>query len=239
MAIGFDNDPLNYQLLLSLTFEEMVGTITHDRAKPAIGAGAVMELHHTCVLNGVPTWNQLGNGLPYLEFNPGNPDFLDCPAADTQDLDFTTEDFTLALWINVDDLTVDRYLMARGLLNNDGWLFYVNTNGAVYFFTNQAAANQDTSSANNAITTNSWCQLVITRSGGVVLLYKNGVDITDAAGAHVNPTTSARKLHIGIHNGEVNNPFDGKMWNPRIWARRLSPTEVMRLFVRERDLFGV
>ena len=66
--IGYDKLTKNQGLLLALTFEEAHGALTYDRAKPT----------HPMTLTGTPSWAKLANGLTVLDFNPSNPDFLQC-----------------------------------------------------------------------------------------------------------------------------------------------------------------
>lgn len=230
MSVGYDFYPLNYGLILDLTMEEMNGTLALDRSKG----------HVPFTLHGPPTWNSwVGNDIPYLDFDPANPDWLDCPAAQTQ-FDFTSERFTIAVWLNVDDLSVHRYVMVRGVANTDGWLFHIADTGRIGFSTCQAGATQSTYSFAADIVTGNWYQVVITREGNSVLIYNNGYDRTDAPDVHTNPLTSARELHIGVQDDEASNPLDGQMYRPRIWDMRVfTPEEVQWLFWKERALFGV
>jgi len=229
MVRGYDNTPVYVQCLLDIQMREGNGTLIRDWAKP----------EHPVTLHGTPTWAQLGNGLNYLDFDSTNPDWLDSPQAGTADLDFTTESFSLALWVDIDSLAAARALIIRGLLDTDGYEIYVETDGSIVFRTNQAAANQITTSAAGDIVINNWYQVILTRSGTDALIYLNGIDVTDTAGSHTDPLTSARELHIGILDDETNSPFEGQMWRPRMWGRQLSAVEAVQLFNYERDWLGV
>jgi len=52
-----------------------------------------------------------------LDFNAAVPEFLECPAASTVDLDFTIVDFSLAIWVYVNDFSANRALFFRGEAN--------------------------------------------------------------------------------------------------------------------------
>jgi len=220
MSVGYDSHPLGYQCVLDLPFEEMTGLVTYCKAQTDIVA----------TLNGVPTWQQFINGLQYLDFNPATPDWLDAPQADTTGLDFTVGDFSMMVLARMDDLSIDRYLMVRGLANTDGWLFFVEDGGEIGFSTCQAAVTQVTRSAAGVITAATFFLIGMSRTGNVVRLFRNGQDVTDTAGDHIDPLTSARELHIGVTDGEVNNPWDGGMHRPRAWSRWLEPWEHMQAF---------
>lgn len=227
MAVGFDEYEVNRQLLLSLTFEEMTGLRTYDRARP----------DHALTLNGVPIWSSLANGLPYLDFNEANPDYLVCPAVDTADLDFTTEDFSMVAWVNADIFGgIYRTIMCRGVPPADGWAFYLST-GSICLWTN-AGLTQQWSCSTAGMVIGTWYLVGATRSGTSVRTYVQGVDATEIAGTHADLASANRGLYIGSLDGGIGNRFDGKMWNPRIWGRTLAPWEMMELFMAERHWFG-
>ena len=229
MSVGYDKRPVYQNLLFGLTLEEMVGLEAQDRAKP----------HHTCTLHGVPVWTALANDTPYLAFAPANPDWLDCPQADTVDLNFIAGNFSLGAWVKVTSLAANRMVFCRGLLDTDGWHNAILMDGSFALYTNQAAANQVTISAVGAIVINNWYLMGISRTGASVFTYLNGSNITTTVGAHTDPLTSARELHIGIYDNEVGSPFSGGMAYPRIWGRALPDDDWQYLFETERHLYGV
>jgi len=226
---SFDKESINLQLLLGLPFLEGTGTVTQDIAKA----------YHPVALTGVPSWATLASGLQVLDFNSATPDFLQSPAADTVDLDFTSGDFSMAVWVYIDSLADIREIINRGRATTDGWRFFIQTDGRFGIQTNQAAAGQTSSSSAGEIVINNWYLIGASRSGASGRVYKHGQDMTVTAANHVNPLTSARKLLIGVYETEAHNPHDGKMWNPRIWGRKLEPWEHLALFNAERHLFGV
>ena len=118
--IGYDNLPSNAQLLLDLQFREWSGLLALDHSKA----------HHAMVLHGTPTWTQRANDLNYLDFDSAHPDFLDCSAVASADLDFTAGAFTLACWVAYGGVG-SRYLMARGRIDTDGWEWYVNASSEI------------------------------------------------------------------------------------------------------------
>lgn len=233
--IGYDKYSINHELLLALTLEERTGVLTHDRAKPA----------HPHTLSGVtlPVWGSLANGLPYIAFDPSvNPGWLECPAGDTGDLNFTTGDFSLAIWVNMSDLTANRMLFCRGFLDADGWYMAILMDGNIYFVTNQAV-HQETISADGDVVVGTYCLVGMTRHLASVQLYKNGVDVTETPGAHIHPLTSARDLHIGVYDNETGSPLYGQIaggpCGPRIWGKAFSPTEWVQIFDVEKHWLGV
>lgn len=229
MTIGYDHLNVNFELLLDLLLEEGTGTLTQDWAKPH---------HANPTLTGAPTWQDLDNGLTYLDFVLGNPDYILILQAASTDLDFTTGDFSVGAWIRPDALG-NRDVFSRQLTQVDGWSFWLDTNGAMVLSTNQAGAAQHSFGSNGDIVIGTWVFVGTTRSGASVRIYTNGVDTTATPATHVNPVTANRNLYVGVGNLAGAGWYDRDMWRPRIWGRQLAASEMLLTFNMERDLFGV
>jgi len=226
---GYDNLAINHGLLLDLPFMEGSGVITHDFAKPI----------HELTLHGTPAWTQLANGLMVLDFNHLTPDYLDCPAADTADLNFTSEYFNLAAWVCIDDLTDHREIIIRGLVGVDGWRFIVGMDGSISFEVSQGGASQLAWSSIGEVILNTWYLVSVSRNGTIATIYKNGIDVTEGCDTLINPLTSARDLNIGIYDDKISTPFAGMMSRPRIWGRCLTARDMMNWFQLTRHWFGL
>ncbi len=229
--IGFDKYETNNLLYLHLPFNEGVDVIANDISKWQVPG---------TLSGGPPAWATYAvSGIPYLDFDGANPDWVECLAAAVH-LDFTAGDFSYLVWAWTDDMSLDRTLMCRGLLDTDGYHCAVLIDGTIIFYTNQGAANQSSFSAPAAITTGNWNLIGFTRSGDSVRVFRQGVDITDTEGIHINPLTSARDLHIGIYDSEAaNTAWHGHMQGPRMWGRQLSALQMKMIWEYERSWFGV
>lgn len=249
MSLGFDKLPRNMNLALCLPFEDQptaiaAGNITHDFAKPMNPTTLASENWHEFTLAGATiAWSNRVNGQPYIELTRATPDYLSCPAASTEDLNFQTETFSAGIWIYADALAgaTSYYLFSRGLASTDGWNFYT-TADVLTFETNQAGATQVTTSAAAKITTATWYLVGVSRGGtaaGNTRIYVNGVDVTSTQGAHTNPLTSARICYIGVDN-TPGNGFDGKLAIPQIWAEKsLTVAEWKQVYMAQRKMFGL
>lgn len=229
--IGFDKYEINNLLYMSLPFTEGQGVIANDISKRQIPG---------VLSGGPPAWATYAvSGVPYLDFDGANPDWVECAAAHNE-LDFTAGDFTYAVWCWTDDQSLNRTMMCRGLLDTDGYHCTNLIDGGIIFFTNQGAASQFSRSAAGTMVTGAWYLIIFVRAGGSVRCYSQGVDVTDTVGVHINPLTSARDLHIGIYDSEAaNTAWHGHKWNPRFWARALAAVEVGMIWDYERPLFGL
>ena len=234
--LGYDKISLNHGMLLDLPFREATGAITHDVAKP----------HHIAALTNAPTWDEIAlSGLGVIEFN-GTNQYLQIPAADSQDLDFTG-DFTLAAWIYPVYTAQAMVIMCRNTTDGCGWCMFLYDNpelGTLLSFrTNQAGDHRECYAA--GFPDSQWALAGYSRdsAGLLATCYENGEPLTtvpDPDGMmDPDPCGAANKLLIGVQEGEISNFYKGKMWRPRAWNKKLSASEWKELFAMERNFFGV
>ena len=234
--IGYDKRSLHHGILLDLPFREASGAITHDVAKP----------HHIATLTNAPTWGEVAlSGLGVLAFD-GVDQYLQIPAVDTVDLDFTG-DFAIAAWVYPVYTGSAMVIMCRNGTDTCGWCMFLYDNptlGPVLSFrTNQAADHSECYAVD--FPDSEWQLVGFNRdsAGLIATCYKNGAAVTtvpDPAGIlDAVACVAAKKLLIGIQDLEVINPYKGKMWRPRAWNRMLSVLQWKELFDMERDFFGV
>ncbi|GAG03276.1 unnamed protein product, partial [marine sediment metagenome] len=102
-----------------------------------------------------------------------------------------------------------------------------------------------TDSANGEITIDTWQLVLATFDGaGNCVLYKNGVDVTDAAaGTHAPVADAVENLYFScLQNGTgpvtLHNYMSGGVWDYRIWNRCYTPGDAMNLFELERHWFN-
>ncbi|MBA7681802.1 hypothetical protein ES703_90142 [subsurface metagenome] len=231
--IGYDKYSINHQLLLGLTFEEMTGILTHDRAKR----------YHPFTLTGtlVAPWGQMPSGLPHIRLD-GAADYLQCPAALSADLNFTSEDFTLLAWVFNNGPSGSDMIMCQGHYEVDGFEFYVADNLNIALRTNQTPAAHTGINAVGAFTPSEWQLIGVTRHGTSGQFYVQGVPVdTLLNGGLTDPTDVAggNKLLIGVQDGEISNFWEGDITLPRIWNRQLSAEEMLQIFSIERHWFNV
>ena len=229
--IGYDKLSLNHQLLLGLTFEEMTGAITRDRAKPV----------HPFTLNGgTIAWGSLANGLPLIVLTGGTPDYLECVIADTGDLDFTTGDFSVAAWVCLSTLATSHIFCRCDATG--GWYFQLNAGSQLRLATWNGGVPAHIDSAVGEVTINNWWLVGASRSGLTGQVFLNGNDVTDVAVAQDCESINA-DLHLGVWNNHILNPLDGRIaggpCGPRIWGRYLAESEHRRLFHMTRDWVGI
>ena len=246
--IGYDKLSIYHDIVLDLPFREGTGTITHDIAKP----------HHPLTLNdpggGLFTWGNLASGCPYLQFaavggGPADGVYLDCPAADTGDLDFTTGDYSLSVWLNWDSTGGwSEIIMGRYGVDLDGWEIYLDISGGLNTVSQRhhhvsLAPNTNSNCFSTGWTPGNSYLLGISRIGGDLypVHYRNGLplEMTYEDSGMLAPDACNRDLVIGCRYTKDANWYRNMMWRPRIWARALAAWEWLQLFNMEKHWFGL
>jgi len=173
------------EVLLGISLKEGTGIITHDWAKP----------HHPTHLINTPTWSTV-NDKPIIELD-GTSEQVLIYSGDAVDLDFTSEDFSIDGWFLFDAIGTREAILNHGIDDLRGYALYKDANDAIVFETYQAAATQQTKTADGAISASTWYYILVVRDGASVRIYINGVDETTTAGTHIDPATTTRQLNIG------------------------------------------
>ncbi|MBA7592527.1 hypothetical protein ES708_34714 [subsurface metagenome] len=191
--------------------DEKAGAIAYDSSKYATNG----------IIFGATPTTGLIDGAQYFTLN----DYIEITAPQ---LNFTSEDFSLVATIKVDSLPGLQSLFRRGLINFDGWEFFIYGNGRIYVYTSQSGERQYSHSPNGSIVINTWYTVGFSRAGASITLYKNGLDVTLRPGFHVDPLTSTRTAKIGIDDNLTDYPFDGRIDNLIVYNRALDATEHKR-----------
>jgi len=250
MSLSFDALPRNIQLSLCLPFADITqvpaaGDLTHDFAKPMNPTTLARENWHTFTLaGGTIAWTNLVTGQPYIDLTRATPDYLSCPNASTQDLGFTSEEFSAGIWINADLMAAatEYFLFSRSNNTDDGWDFKF-VEDVLTFTTYQAGpASQVSTSLTGKIVVGTWALVGFSRGGtglGDTKIFVNGVDVTAIGAAHTDPDASAEIMYIGADN-TPGNGFDGKMDKPIIVAEKaLTADEWYSIYLADRKRFGL
>lgn len=171
-----------------------------------------------------PSWTE-GKLGPALSFD-GADDYVEVPHDPT--MAFTSEDFSIMLWVKSNVEGVLQMMIVKGAFNADGWeLFWLSTD-RLYFRTYQIGAYQHTIS--NLVSRDTWYHVKMVRAGSNVTIYINGVDATASHGTHLDPASSTRSMKIGIRDDKISKPFDGIINEVRVYNRALEAYEIEALY---------
>ena len=150
----------------------------------------------------------------------------DTLSTSSSDYDFTTEDFTVSMWLKP-TLSQKAIFFGNGDYMDYGYYAFLYEDGHMAFSTHQSGAQQVSSSTVGSVTANEWQYITIVRDSSTVTFYRNGVDVTNSHGTHVDPTTSPRDFLLGTYGPSPDVwYYSGQMDEVRIWEDALSSTEI-------------
>jgi len=233
MAVTFyDNLAINEDIELDLSMLEAAGSITHDESKNHI----IGTFH-----NGI-VWQAMAAGHYGVRMHEISSRYLDASAADTMALNFTSGDYSLAIWMDaahwIDD---DMVAMGRySVLGGRGWeLYYYNP-------TNLMTLRHHHGGTRTGCYSGGWtCDgdlhlFGVSRTGGTAQHYRDGRPITTiiSAGGLIDPDNDAvDDLTIGCRHSKDDHFWNGQLHRPRAWSRALSADE--HRFIYETEIDGV
>ena len=224
-SVFYDNLGLNDNIVLDWPMTEGIGSTLHDISKSGSTGTFIGD---------IAAWWPAEIGQPYYGmylFRVWNM-YINCPAADTANLNFTTGDYSLACWFN---WTVNEYsqiLMGKYVLNVSGWELYLtqSVGGDYVSIRHNHAGGVATRTAMYSL---GWTENILhcfsmSRTGGTCQHYRNGVPVTtyDGGVPLEDPDSSAANdLRCGVRYTEGSNFLNGYLGRPRAWSRALTADE--------------
>ena len=232
MAVTFyDNLPINEDIVLDWPMTEGGSSLIHDQSKSGsigtfLGAwGPIWPAAIPQPFYGIymfRIWTQ----------------YINCPAADTTNLNFTSGDYSLSFWIKwaVDEYT--QMVMGKYVLDNSGWEAYLDNAGGLDYMS--VRHNHGGTPARTSSYSTGWAQNILhlfgySRTGATAQHYRNGIAIptTISAGGLIDPASSAADdLRVGCRFTEGSNWYNGYLGRPRAWARALNADEHRQLYAQ-------
>jgi len=244
MTVGYDALDVNKDLLLDLPFDEGTGILVHDRAKPQ----RVLTQHLPG--GGSFAWGNVITGCPYLQWIPIAPGgatdgvYLDCPAAFTDDMNFTSEDYSIGGWIkwgagtNQSEIIIGRYATWV-----DGWDIYLNAVSNTLSHRHHHSSlpgNVKSECFSRGWIPGEWDFFGVSRSGLYPVHYRNGIPLVMDYGGltMLNPDTANRDMVLGCKGDKSANWYYDMMWNIRVWKRALSTEDWKFIYNCEKHWFN-
>ena len=226
----YDTLPLNRDIELDLSMLEATGLITHDESK-----NHSMATMHSAILT--PFWLQTSPGTYGLHLNRVYPlldmqQFLDIPAADCTNLNFTTTDYSLAMWFNWTDTSYSQIMMGKYVVDSRGWEAYVTKIGAAESITvRHHHGGTRTATYSLGWVPGEWHLWGYSRIGANAYNYRDGQPITTIGGPLLDPDSSvADDFRIGCRYTEDMNWLKARFHRPRAWSRALTVDEHRLLY---------
>ncbi|MDD5750130.1 MAG: LamG domain-containing protein [Candidatus Pacebacteria bacterium] len=144
----------------------------------------------------------------------------------TNTFNFTSQNFTVEMWVNPAAIVSSSMLFCRGSYQADGYYLYQSA-GKLYFNTFQSGAKQE-SAANSALTIGVWTHVAVVRNGSSVVIYLDGKDKTTTRGSHLDPVTSTRNFRVGMHSNGTSYPFSGLFDDVKVYNKARTAEQIMR-----------
>lgn len=233
----YDSLGINDSIELDLSMLESTGVITHDESKN----------HIIATLHGGIVWNNLASGQYGLTLLELMSRYLDAPAADTTALNFTSSDYSLAIWVRPSHYAdEDMIVMGRYAVDIRGWELYHSDRGGIHYMTlrHHHAGGATDRTAGYSV---GWVQdgtyrlFGASRLGATMQHYMNGVPITTtiSAGGLINPATdTVDDLTIGCRFTKDDHFWTGAFYRHRAWSRALTHAEHAQMYEKEKGWFA-
>lgn len=148
----------------------------------------------------------------------------------TNNYNFTSESFTISMWVKPSDISNNPVVVSNGSWQVDGYYMHILSNGGVQFITSQAGAIQVSSSKAGSVKVNQWNHIAVVRSGSSVRTYVNGMDQTTVVGTHVNPTSTTTPFRIGNYSSGTLYMYKGYLDELRVDRVARTAEEIRQAF---------
>jgi len=227
----YDSLGINEDIELDLSMLEATGTLLHDESRNHSTATT-----HATV--GGLLWLQTGSWRYGLSINRANPfldmeQFIDIPAANCPNLNFTSTDYSLAIWFYYEDSGEDdQHIMNKYVVDVSGWEVYLYTSGASRILTvRHHHGGTRTGSYSLGWAYSQWHLFGYSRIGTTGYHYRDGLPITTVSGVLQDPASSAANdFRIGCRFTEDSEWWKARFHRPRAWSRALTADEHRLLF---------
>jgi hypothetical protein len=174
----------------------------------------------------------------------GVDDYIDCGSTGN----VNSDNFTLCARIYINSFytsgTGDTpIIFYKGEYNVNGYYMQLDysanpNDGGFKIHTNQLDATQVTYSDTGILTPGHWVDLVAVKTGTHIVLFKDGFDVTNTHGIHINPAESSDNFQISKYADSTIAYFlDGSIDNVRIYNRALSAEEIAWLYREPYTMF--
>ena len=194
-----------------------------------VGTGTSFEdsspSKHTITTSGNTTHSsaqsKFSGGSIYFD---GTGDYL--TIADHADWTFGTGDFTIDLWIYPTTIGSGGNKNYIGTNPNQYLAFASNYSGGLLFYYGNGSWTSTPAATSNVVVNDAWQHVAVSRSGGTVYLFHNGVLITSRSqSTSIDPPN----IEIGAYGGGASDLFVGYMDEVRItkgtalWTHAFTP----------------
>jgi hypothetical protein len=182
---------------------------------------------------GPPVWTTGPGGIPNTAIHfHGESTYINTDNSTA--FDFTTNLFTINLWVEPTS-SYNHYLMQnQDTSGTNGWYLFYDANYRALFGTvtntflgTNTVLTPETGSVHNE----NWDMVTVVRTSLTnAIIYVNGS--AAVSGYITSPGSSTNPLELGV-DATFTNDYDGNMWLPQIWSRKLSPSDIANLYYNQ------
>ena len=154
----------------------------------------------------------------------------------TSDLDFmkiVDTGYTFSLWINSQEADSSRSIYFGCGDQGNGWTFALEKQASTNKFRVYNNGSPDWYVDGCVITPNQWIHVVVTRSGGTVTVYKNGVSVGTKTGFG-NHSAFDKIYYVGADYRTGDTRYKGYIGDFKIYANPLTAADVSNLYNKEK-----
>ena len=180
-------------------------------------------------LNNGPTFDSGVGGSIVFD---GDNDFL-VTGGDIGDVFGTS--FTIAMWVNPDDVDNRREFIGQYADSNNWWRWGNDELDNWEIDVQDGGSRTVSVNPDWTVVAGAWQHIALSRNGSTWNFYRNGVLDGTGSDASTVPDVAA-EVQIGNSTGAN---FDGKMSTTQIYNRALSTKEISQNFNAQRSRFGV
>lgn len=197
---------------------------TYDKSREK-NNGSNTSITYTRLPSGL--WAHYFNGTGYVSLGSTVPSLY-----------FGNKILTISFWVNLSSLT-DAYIIYNGATNatTKGYMISANS-GTVYFYISDGASRVYAYTSAGLLETNKWYHCLGTSNGTTSYIYVNG--IVGANTGNVAPLGDIAYTTTKYWGRTGGTPrMTGYLTKVNYWNRYFSAVEVIKLFNRDRWMFGV
>ena len=183
----------------------------------AAGGGGFLDVDDvfsTFLYDGTSATQNIANGINLGDNIAGSVDFDgagDSLESTSHSFAYGTGDFTVEFWMYPHSLSSQSVVFGARADASTGFMIGPNNSGEIRFYYNNAERIVDTG---NALSTNTWFHIAVTRASGTTKLFKNGTQVGSSYSDTNNYTSSV--LEIGQRAISDGLAYDGLVSNVRV-----------------------
>jgi len=176
--------------------DETTGTTVYDSHGSYNGTNSGATINQTGVTNITPCYYFNGtSSYVYI--------------SDNNDLDLSSSNFSISLWVNITSLSQDVGFISKETAGTNGWMCYLGVTDGLHFSFFGYGLSTSGHNEGSVLSTGTWYHFVITFDGTYIKIYKNGSLSYTSSSLTGTITASTRSLWFGRYNSQTTRRLNG------------------------------